>query len=228
MALYETLDQYNRITPLLGTPMISYEFMDLTQNPNDANTKNIVYNPAGTPEVWQIFNNTADTHPIHLHQVAFQVLTRQKFTTKLVNLGFSPSGYTTMWGMNMKSTKLVGAPALTVGADSGWKDTIQINPGEVITLRATFDLPGKYVTHCHILSHEEHDMMRYMQIGDVAYPSPGLVGDASGARVTLARTATPAASTLLSSSRDATQTFSSQLILPGDKKDPSLVEQVLV
>jgi hypothetical protein len=61
-----------------------------------------------------------------------------------------------------------------------WKDTIQLNPGEVITLRAKFDLPGRYVTHCHILSHEEHDMMRYMQIGDEAFPPPGFVVDASG------------------------------------------------
>ena len=171
LTLYETTDAAGRITPLLGTPASSAEFMDPI-------TENIAL---GSTEVWQIFNTTADTHPIHLHQTSFQLLTRQTFSTKLVNLGVSDTGVT-KWAMGR--TRFASAPVLAGGNEIAWKDTIQINPGEVITLRAKFDLPGRYVTHCHILSHEEHDMMRYMQIGDDPNPTPGLVVDVSGAVVT--------------------------------------------
>jgi spore coat protein A, manganese oxidase len=186
LTLYETTDALGRITPLMGTPTSSAEFMDPI-------TENIAYDPVnGTTEVWQIFNTTADTHPIHLHQVGFQVLTRQSFSTKLVNLGLSATGVT-MWGMS--KTKLLGTPVLAAGNEVAWKDTIQLNPGEVITVRAKFDLPGKYVTHCHILSHEEHDMMRYMQIGPDPFPTPAYVVDASGTVVTPVAVAAPLAMT---------------------------------
>ena len=195
----------------MGTPASSAEFLDpITENP-----------APGTTEVWRIYNNTADTHPIHLHQVAYQVLARQAFSTKLVNLGPSPSGHTTMWGMS--NTRLLGAPALAVGNEVAWKDTIQINPGEVITVRATFDLPGKYVTHCHILSHEEHDMMRFMQVGDVAYPPPNFVVDSSGARVppVIAAVAGPIA--------HSGTTFSTVAVtpLPKDEEILTIGDQVL-
>jgi spore coat protein A, manganese oxidase len=179
IALYETTDGYGRITPLLGTPASSAEFLDPI-------TENITL---GATEVWQIYNNTADTHPIHLHQVAFQVLTRNTFTTKLANLGVSASG-ATIWGMGQVTTKT--PPVLAPRNEVAWKDTIQINPGEVITVRATFDLPGKYVVHCHILSHEEHDMMRFMQIGAVAAPAPGIVVDSTGTAVPPAGAVAPA------------------------------------
>jgi spore coat protein A len=160
VALYETTDKYGRITPLMGTPASSAEFLDpITENP-----------ALGTTEVWQIYNNTPDAHPIHLHQVAYQVLTRNTFTSKLTNLGVDPETGVTHWKMGPVTSKT--APVVVAGNEVAWKDTIQIFPGEVITVRATFDLPGKYVTHCHILSHEEHDMMRFMQVGDVEYPTP--------------------------------------------------------
>ena len=167
IALYETLDGMGRVTPLMGTPSSSMEFLDpITEMP-----------PRGQPVVWRIYNNTVDAHPIHLHQVSYQVVARQRFSSKLVP-GAVVNG-TQMWGMDLKTLKF-RAPTLTKGADAGWKDTIQILPGEAITLRATFDLPGKYVTHCHILSHEEHDMMRFLQVGDEAYPPPGFVVDNKG------------------------------------------------
>ena len=109
---------------MLGTPASSAEFMDPI-------TENIAYNPAGTTEVWQIFNTTADTHPIHLHQVAFQILTRQAFTTTLVDLGLSPTGVN-RWGMS--DTRLLNQPIVSGGNEVAWKDTIQLNPGEVITV----------------------------------------------------------------------------------------------
>ena len=114
--------------------------------------------PAGSVEVWRIFNLSADTHPIHFHLVNVQVLQREAFTgdgdeTPIVTSGL-PHG-----------------PELN---EVGWKETVQMHPGEVTTVIAKFDLPvvpfavpesprtggHEYVWHCHILEHEEHDMMR--------------------------------------------------------------------
>jgi spore coat protein A len=180
VALYETTDGLGRITPLLGTPAGSAEFTDPI-------TENIA---RGATEVWTMYNNTADTHPIHLHQTSFQLLSRATFSSKLVNQGVSPTGVT-RWSMGpvTRVTPLPVAPN-----EIAWKDTIQINPGEVITLRAKFDLGGKYVWHCHILSHEEHDMMRFFQVGDTPFPAPGVVVDSTGSAVTPAGAAFAATS----------------------------------
>jgi len=56
--------------------------------------------------------------------------------------------------------KLTGAPQPAHANERGWKDTVIANPGEVTRVVATFDLPGLYVWHCHILEHEDHEMMR--------------------------------------------------------------------
>ena len=173
VALYETTDGLGRITPLLGTPAGSATFMDPI-------TENIT---RGATEVWQMFNNTADAHPIHLHQTSFQVLTRNAFTSKVAPTG-AVDPATGVIHLAMGPVAYKTAPVLAVGNEVAWKDTIQIMPGEVITLRAKFDLGGKYVWHCHILSHEEHDMMRFYQVGNTAFPAPGVVVDATGASVT--------------------------------------------
>ena len=208
IALYETTDGLGRITPLLGTPASSAEFLDPI-------TENIAL---GSTEVWQIYNNTPDAHPIHLHQVAFQVLTRNTFSAKLINLGVSASG-ATMWKMGPITSKT--APVLAPRNEVAWKDTIVINPGEVITVRATFDLPGKYVTHCHILSHEEHDMMRFMQVGPDAFPAPGFVVDGTGTPVAppaIAAAGAANASQLLS----ATSLFSTTSVASRSEEDDVL------
>jgi len=109
-------------------------------------------------EVWQIANLTGDTHPIHFHLTNVQVLARQPFNV----------------------AKYAGTPIYTGPArnpdptELGWKETVRMNPGEVTTVVASFALPTvpftvptsprtgghEYVWHCHILEHEEHDMMR--------------------------------------------------------------------
>ncbi|MDJ0801088.1 MAG: multicopper oxidase domain-containing protein [Calothrix sp. MO_167.B12] len=48
--------------------------------------------------------------------------------------------------------------------EKGWKDTVVANPGEVTRVIAKFDRRGRYVWHCHILSHEDHEMMRPYEI----------------------------------------------------------------
>ena len=115
---------------------------------------------AGATEVWQIANLTGDTHPIHFHLVNVQILSRQPFDVK----------------------RYAGTP-IYIGpvrgpdpTELGWKETVRMHPGEVTTVIMRFDLPPnppnvtmpvsprtggyEYVWHCHILEHEEHDMMR--------------------------------------------------------------------
>jgi spore coat protein A len=111
---------------------------------------------AGSTEVWRIFNLTADTHPIHFHLVNVQVLSRQPF--RLINGVFTATG-------------VARGPEAN---ELGWKETVQMHPGEVTSVIMKFDLPvtpfvvppsprtggNEFVWHCHILEHEEHDMMR--------------------------------------------------------------------
>jgi spore coat protein A len=208
VALYETTDALGRVTPLLGTPASSATFMQPI-------TENIA---KGATEVWQMFNNTADAHPIHLHQTQFQVLTRNAFTSKVTPTGIVTDGVT---DLQMGPISYKNPPTLARGNEVAWKDTIQIMPGEVITLRAKFDLGGKYVWHCHILSHEEHDMMRFFQVGNTAFPAPGVVVNAAGGAVT------PAAVTASPLSAPAT-IFSSTAVAPVVEKETlSVAEQVL-
>jgi hypothetical protein len=90
---------------------------------------------------------------MHLHQVAFQIISRQAFTATI-----DPTT-----GV-MTNIKLLGQPKGPDANEAGWKDTVQMNPGEVTIIEAKFDLPGKYVWHCHILEHEEHDMMHFIEV----------------------------------------------------------------
>ncbi|MDH5258694.1 MAG: multicopper oxidase domain-containing protein, partial [Gammaproteobacteria bacterium] len=102
----------------------------------------------GTTEVWKIINNTGDAHPVHQHLVQFRILERQAFDTASYVPG-EPSTLT-----------LIGAPMLPNPEEAGWKDTVKAAPGEVVRIIANYDLPGEYVWHCHILEHEDHEMMR--------------------------------------------------------------------
>jgi FtsP/CotA-like multicopper oxidase with cupredoxin domain len=102
----------------------------------------VTENPAaGAVEVWEIHNFTEDAHPIHIHQVQFQVLDRQPID---------------------------GGDARPPEAhERGFKDTVTALPDEITRVKALFDLPGSYVWHCHILEHEDNEMMRPFQVGPV-------------------------------------------------------------
>jgi len=65
----------------------------------------------------------------------------------------------------LTSVKLVGRPKPPAANEAGWKDTAQMFPGEVTRVIARFDRRGEYVWHCHILSHEDHEMMRPYSVG---------------------------------------------------------------
>ena len=96
----------------------------------------------------------------------------------------------------MTNIRLTGPLSGPDANEAGWKDTVRMNPGEVTTIIAKFDLPGKYVWHCHILEHEEHDMMHFLQVIPAALAG---ITTASGTTTTgtgsLTAIATPTATT---------------------------------
>jgi len=96
----------------------------------------------GSTEIWEIHNFTMDAHPIHLHLVMFEVLDRTP-------MGDVIGGPTTM------------LPELW---ETGFKDTVIAYPGEVTRVKATFDMLGLYVWHCHIIEHEDNEMMRPYEV----------------------------------------------------------------
>ncbi|MGD8629628.1 MAG: multicopper oxidase [Gammaproteobacteria bacterium] len=99
------------------------------------NMVNVTENPTlGDTEIWEIYNFTADAHPIHLHLVRFEVIDREVIIDGAVR---SPEPW-----------------------ESGYKDTVISYPGEITRVKATFDLEGLYVWHCHIVEHEDNEMMR--------------------------------------------------------------------
>jgi FtsP/CotA-like multicopper oxidase with cupredoxin domain len=141
----------------------------------------------GATEEWQIVNPTADSHPIHLHLVQFQLVSRQKFNVRKYTTDWAAAN-SVMWPLMEAlmsptqqtalplSSYLQGQPKMAPPNEQGWKDTIIMNPGEVTTIRVrwaqqdgnpyTFDPtvgPG-YVWHCHILEHEDNEMMRPYQV----------------------------------------------------------------
>jgi len=109
----------------------------------------------GTNEIWQITNTTVDTHPIHLHQTAFQVLDRQA-----VNVNAYTKALGTLPGID-PTPYLTGNKMAPDASEAGWKETVRANPGEVTRIAINWkDYAGNYVYHCHILEHEDMGMMR--------------------------------------------------------------------
>jgi bilirubin oxidase len=99
----------------------------------------VTENPAlNSTEIWELHNFTVDSHPIHLHQVQFQVLDRRPFG---------------------------GASTPPARAESGYKDTVLAPPGQITRIKARFDIAGRYVWHCHIIDHEDNEMMRPYDVG---------------------------------------------------------------
>jgi FtsP/CotA-like multicopper oxidase with cupredoxin domain len=110
-------------------------------------------NPAvGATEVWEFYNTTADAHPMHVHEVAFEVVNRQTLLTDEEGEVVAP-------------IQLVGVASAPEASESGVKDTVIAYPGQVTRVRAQFDTPGQFVWHCHIVEHEDNEMMRPYRIG---------------------------------------------------------------
>jgi len=163
LVLFEGLDEYGRLMPMLGT------LADGSLTWSDPITENPMLNAT---EEWEVYNATGDAHPIHLHLVTFLIKNRQAFEE--VDLADKPqlshSGELINGGLLTANT--VGIPRDPEDNEKGWKDTAVMLPGEVTRVIATFDRNGRYVWHCHILSHEDHEMMRPFHVGPL--PAAGL------------------------------------------------------
>jgi FtsP/CotA-like multicopper oxidase with cupredoxin domain len=127
-----------------GVPAHKMWMSPITENPK-----------VGETQVWEFYNFTADAHPIHIHEVHFQVVNRQPLT-------LDP-----MTGEVVIPVSFAGPPINPeVWEDGAFKDTVISYPGEVVRVRAKFDvLPGLFVWHCHIVEHEDNEMMRPYFIG---------------------------------------------------------------
>jgi len=121
----------------------------ISENPN-----------VGDTEVWEFFNFTADAHPMHIHEITFEVVDRQA-------LELNEEGETAA------PVQLAGDPRPAEPWESGFKDTVIAYPGEVTRVKAKFDTPGTFVWHCHIVEHEDNEMMRPYRIGPLDLDAPG-------------------------------------------------------
>ena len=118
----------------------------------------------GTIEDWVYINVTGDTHPMHVHLVQFQVVSRTPFDVEAYEEEFEgPNGVT---GGHDPSPFATGPEEPPDPTERGFKDTVKANPGYFTRIRAQFNLPTgvtapqSYVHHCHIVEHEDNDMMR--------------------------------------------------------------------
>jgi spore coat protein A, manganese oxidase len=119
---------------------------------------------AGTVEDWVYVNLTADTHPMHSHLVTFQVVGRTPFDAAAYEEAYE--GAHGVPGGIDPTPFATGPMQPPAPEERGFKDTVKANPGYFTTIRAKYDLPDgvsppqNYVYHCHIVEHEDNDMMR--------------------------------------------------------------------
>ena len=153
----------------------------------------------GSTEEWIVYNPTADSHPIHLHLVQFQLISRQVFNAKAyyddwlkANGGALPLTAPTKNIMSWPNQYKVQPAVGPLPEEQGWKDTIMMHPGQITIIRVRYapigatgnpgsnaypfdptavhgtNLAYGYVWHCHILDHEDNEMMRPLQITSTA------------------------------------------------------------
>jgi len=121
----------------------------------------ITEDPAvGATEVWEFVNTTGDAHPMHIHEIVFEVVNRE--------------------GLLLDGNGEVFEPVTPDGVvtppepwETGFKDTVIAYPGQVTRVRAQFLVAGQYVWHCHIVEHEDNEMMRPFRIGPEQPGQPG-------------------------------------------------------
>jgi spore coat protein A, manganese oxidase len=119
---------------------------EVTENPN-----------IGETEVWEFYNTTGDAHPMHIHEVAFEVVNRQDIL------------------VNEETLEVELVPDSETPPESwetGVKDTVTALPGQVTRVKMHFTNPGQFVWHCHIVEHEDNEMMRPYRIGPVQPGQP--------------------------------------------------------
>jgi len=119
----------------------------------------VTENPAlGATEVWEFYNATGDAHPMHIHEIVFEVINRQDI---FVN-------------DETQEVQVVpgSVPLPPEPWETGFKDTVTAYPGQVTRVRAQFNNPGQFVWHCHIVEHEDNEMMRPFRVGPVQPGQP--------------------------------------------------------
>jgi spore coat protein A len=125
--------------------------------------------PAGDVEDWLLINLSADTHPIHLHLPQFQVMERRPLDVAGYQAALDTARAAGQPNPD-PAPFYTGGPQPSQTDDRGFKDTVSANPEAVTRIRSPFDLPPgvtgtqKYVFHCHILEHEDNDMMRPYEV----------------------------------------------------------------
>ncbi len=130
------------------------EQQDLVQRPVQMLLNNtywhtpVTENPVlDSVEIWNLINTTDDAHPIHLHLVKFQILDRRSFSIP------------DYWMHNEIKYQAPAVPPEP--GEAGWKDTVRADPGMITRIIIRFEgFTGRYVWHCHILEHEDNEMMR--------------------------------------------------------------------
>jgi FtsP/CotA-like multicopper oxidase with cupredoxin domain len=119
----------------------------------------VTENPAvGDTEVWEMYNTTPDAHPMHIHEVAFEVVNREGLILDEEEV--------------IQPVQLDGIVTGPTPWETGVKDTVVALPGQVTRVRAHFEAPGQFVWHCHIVEHEDNEMMRPYRIGPVQPGQP--------------------------------------------------------
>ncbi|WP_218149338.1 multicopper oxidase family protein [Streptomyces colonosanans] len=100
----------------------------------------VTENPAqGATEIWEIVNLTSDAHPIHIHEIQFQVVDRQAVPA--------------------------GTRRPPEAWERGFKDTVFAYPHEITRVKVHFGRAGRFMWHCHMLEHEDNEMMRPLLVG---------------------------------------------------------------
>ncbi len=146
-----------------GMPMHKMWVDAVTENP-----------AAGDTEVWEFYNFTVDAHPMHVHEVVFEVVNRQELVVDGEGAAVQPSQFD-------------GNARPREPWESGFKDTVIAYPGEVTRIRAQFKKNGQFVWHCHIVEHEDNEMMRPFRIGPLQPGQPDADAGAVTARTRRAR-----------------------------------------
>jgi spore coat protein A len=114
--------------------------MPVTENPELDST-----------EIWSFINTTDDTHPIHLHLVKFQILDRRRFEPFLY--------------LTRGQVYYTGPLELPAAEEAGWKDTVRAYANMVTRIIVRFEgYAGRYIWHCHVLEHEDNEMMRPYEV----------------------------------------------------------------
>ena len=180
VGLFEGVDDYDRVTPMLGKAeagtVITDKMSDDDFGPLAWDAPTTEKPLLGSTEQWDMFNFTEDSHPIHLHLTQFQVMEKRHVDFLDGDENGIPDDAN---GDGLISYGTGSSPDYSVAdiwigdkvelrpEETGWQDTAWVDPHQMMSIVATFDKAGDYVWHCHILSHEDNEMMRpYTVVND--------------------------------------------------------------